>query len=125
MNLKYKNGFSFGFDETACKKCKGNCCRGQSGRIWLNQKEMEQIASFLKSNLIDFIEKYLEKSNNRYSIREHVVDDDYRCVFFDEERASCAIYHARPAQCKTFPFWDHFRNRPGIVLSDCPGIRMI
>ena len=123
MSILWKKGFPFGFDQSACKNCGGNCCRGKSGRIWLNQEEIRQIGSLLKINTIDFLAGYLDRFGNRYSIKERVVDKEFLCIFFNDETCSCLIYNSRPHQCRTFPFWDFYLDNPESVGSACPGIR--
>ena len=117
-----KAGFDFGFDPDACKDCPGYCCRGESGRIWLNQGEIFQISNFLKVNVADFIGDYLRQKDNRLSIRERFTGNDFECIFFERSRHQCSIYAVRPMQCRRFPFWDYFRNHKDQVIKECPGI---
>ena len=119
-----KNGFRFDFDSSACQECAALCCRGESGKIWVNHLEIENICKFLSINSIDLVQKYLYKINNRYSIKERLRLDDYECVFLTEgEQKSCSIYPVRPQQCQTFPFWDYYKRSKNQLLQDCPGVR--
>ena len=46
------------------------------------------------------------------------------CTFFDPEKRCCTIYEARPAQCKTWPFWNsNLESRASweALSPDCPG----
>jgi len=123
-NILYKDGFSFGFDPGACKKCSGICCCGESGYIWINQREIQIISNFLKINIVDFKNKYLNQIDNRLTIKEKIINDDYVCIFFDYITKKCSIYSVRPLQCKEFPFWNSFKDEYYIEIQQCPGIRI-
>ena len=43
--------------------------------------------------------------------------------YFNLEKKQCSIYHARPMQCRTFPFWDYFKENEEEVYKECPAIR--
>ena len=121
MSVLQRDGFDFSFDPDACRDCPGYCCYGESGKIWVNQQEIEQISSFLHKSIVSIIESYLERKDNRLSIRERFTALGFECVFFDNKKRQCSIYEVRPGQCRCFPFWEHFRkNREG--LKECPGI---
>ena len=46
-----KDGFKFGFDPNGCNSCKGNCCIGESGYIWINAQEMQALAIHLNLSI--------------------------------------------------------------------------
>ena len=123
MGIIRKHGFDFGFDSGACTDCPGYCCRGESGNVWINQREIHQICSFLKTNPIDFIQKYLNRIGNRFSIKERFTEHDFECVFFEGSQRQCSIYAVRPLQCRQYPFWEHFIKHKDQVIKECPGIR--
>ena len=53
------------------------------------------------------------------SLREK---SNYDCIFWDNH---CTVYHARPLQCSTFPFWDSVicsKEAWENTGKDCPGI---
>ncbi len=116
-----KEGFPYKFNPDACKKCEGNCCIGESGYIWVNSKEIKEIAEFLGIEEEIFKTKFLIKVGYRYSIKEKPYKGGFACIFFEN---GCKIYPVRPTQCRTFPFWDYFKNKPEEVLKECPGIIM-
>lgn len=120
--LIQKEGFSFRFGPEACMQCQGKCCNGDSGNIFVNRREIKAIAEFLGIETSRFIEKYLVKVSYRFSIKEIKTDRNYACIFFDTERNGCSIYPARPNQCRTFPFWRCFKERPGEAARECPGV---
>ncbi len=120
-NIK-KEGFAFAFDPKACETCAGNCCIGESGYIWLTPAEIGAIADFLQMEQEAFRAAYLRKVGYRQSLKERRNGTSYECIFFDPVHKRCAIYPVRPTQCRTFPFWDYFKNRIEEVEKECPGI---
>ena len=118
-----KDNFNFSFDPKACEECGGKCCRGESGYIWVNPIEIDKIARYLKLSSEEFKEIYLIKVGYKFSLKEKKLDEnDYACIFFNEKNKNCSIYDIRPAQCRTFPFWDFFKTHIDEVKRECPGI---
>ncbi len=123
MSISKNEEYCYSFDPTACETCGGKCCRGESGYIWAKRDEIIRMGDFLGIELNDFADKYLKKVKHRYSLREKkLAPDDYACVFFDEVKERCTIYPVRPLQCRTFPFWEQFKNNEDEVRRECPGI---
>ena len=121
-----KNGFNFAFTPSACDTCAGNCCIGESGYIWINKTEMLTLSEHLKISLDELKEKYLRKVGYKYSIKEKKLSaDNFACTFFDLKKKQCSIYEARPVQCRTFPFWDYFKNNEQEVFDECPAIKKL
>jgi len=125
MNIIRKEGFDFGFDPHGCDTCEGNCCIGESGNIWINKQEIENLSNHLDISLEELRFRFLEKRGYKYSIKEvKLSSNNYACVFFDLEKKQCSIYEARPIQCRTFPFWDYFKNHKEEVIKECPAIKV-
>ena len=125
-NLIKKEGFSYAFEASACDTCAGNCCIGESGYIWITLQEIEVLANHLKISQEELRKKYLNKIAYKYSIKEvKLAEDNFACVFFNLEKRQCSIYEARPTQCRTFPFWDYFKQNIEEVYKECPAIRTI
>ncbi|WP_041961773.1 YkgJ family cysteine cluster protein [Sulfurospirillum cavolei] len=116
------NAYPYAFDPNACETCQGNCCIGESGYIWVSTEEIEAIAAKLSLSKALFINNYLNKIRYRFTIKEVVHESGYACIFFDSHRKQCGIYEVRPKQCRTFPFWEHFKDNMNEVVSECPGI---
>lgn len=116
----YAGGLSF-----ECTQC-GHCCGGSPGFVWLTVEDMERMAEHLGLGFDDFTRTYVRRIGNRYSLVEK---GNYDCVFLmrDERgRAGCRIYHVRPMQCRTWPFWNDNLKSPGAwerAESNCPGMR--
>ena len=125
-NIIIKDGFDFSFDELKCGECEGVCCIGERGFIWLNSSEMKEIAKFLQINLDEFKDKYLKKVNYKYSIKEkRISEKNYECLFFDRKIGGCTIYNVRPKQCRTYPFWEYFKNNTDELMQECIAITEI
>lgn len=116
------SGYDYVFDENACKSCGGKCCTGESGYIFIDQNEIEQLAKHLNQSVDEFINTYLYKVGYRYSIKEKTHKNGYACVFFDN---GCSVYPNRPKQCRTFPFWDYFKTHKKELEQECPGIKFL
>jgi Fe-S-cluster containining protein len=120
--LMTEKGYDYSFNPNACESCGGNCCTGESGYIYLNQKEIEAIATFLELSIKDFKEEYLFKNGYKFSIKERIVGVSHDCIFFDRKINGCGIYPVRPTQCRTFPFWSYFKTHKDELQAECPGI---
>jgi len=86
---------------------------------------MEAIASFLNISLKRFKNNYVKKYYNGYSLKEIIKDKEHLCVFFNPDIKRCEIYPVRPKQCRTFPFWEHFKNNIEEVKKECPAIKIL
>lgn len=122
-NIIKQDGYSYSFDANACSACQARCCTGESGYIHVNSREIEDISKLLGLGIEDFTQNYLFKNGYKYSIKERKFGDSYECAFYNRETNGCAIYEVRPMQCRTFPFWDYFKNRVEELKLECPGVR--
>ena len=120
-----KDEFKFAFNPKACEFCDGRCCKGESGYIWLNPKEMQNISEFLGLAFEDFTKQYVKKVGYKYSLIEKKNNNEYECIFFDSKTNRCKIYEVRPTQCKTYPFWESFKKDYKEVKKECPGIILL
>ncbi len=115
--------YPYKFDAIRCASCEGNCCIGESGYIWITKEEIEKLALFLGQSVEKVVQNDLRKVGYKYSINEiKVSDDNFACKFFDLSKKQCSIYDVRPNQCKTFPFWDYFKENIEEVKQECPAI---
>jgi hypothetical protein len=85
----------------ACTRC-GHCCTGAPGFVWVNDDEIRAIADLLGESVEAMTAVHTRVAHRGRSLRERVNGD---CVFYDKA-AGCTIYEARPAQCRTWPFWE-------------------
>lgn len=94
----YENGLQF-----KCTGC-GLCCTGAPGYVWVSDKEIVEIANYLKLDLAEFISSYLRRVDGKFSLLEKQYSSSgYDCIFLKENK--CSIYSLRPTQCRTFPWW--------------------
>ncbi len=121
-DLMKEEGYPYSFNPLACESCEGRCCTGESGYIYVTMNEIEKISILLDMKIRDFASEYLFKKGYKYSIKEVMHNDSHECIFYDRESNGCKIYHARPSQCKTFPFWDYYKTRVDELKLECPGI---
>ena len=125
-NLIKKNGYNFSFNPSACESCAGNCCIGESGYIWINIVEIEALSKYLGLTLDNFREKYLFKVGYKYSIKEvELPNNSFACCLKKKKKRKCSIYDYRPTQCRTFTFWEYFKNNEKEVYKECPAIKNI
>ena len=104
-----------------CRMC-GDCCYGEGG-IYLEQREIDDIARFLEMTPDSFLSRYCEEKHGRYQLK---TGHDRFCVFFHKEKR-CLIHPVKPKLCILWPF------SPAIVSDKenwemakdaCPGINL-
>ncbi len=83
------------------------------------------IAEFLKLTVRQVRREYLKRVGLRTTIIEHQATKD--CIFLQNSagRRDCKVYHVRPNQCRTWPFWPENLANPGAwnkAARKCPGI---
>jgi Fe-S-cluster containining protein len=87
---------------------------------------MDRIAALLKLPFDEFTRTYVRRVGDRYSLREK---PNYDCVFLTRDasgKSGCAVYQARPTQCRTWPFWNDNLKSPSAwdrAATKCPGMR--
>lgn len=112
----YRDGLRF-----ECTRC-GNCCTGSSGTVTVNDAEIAALAACVEVDEAAFREQCTRvMSDGTVSLREK---PNYDCVFWARERG-CLVYEARPAQCRTWPFWGTkaaSRQRWDEEGRHCPGM---
>ncbi len=119
-----KNNFPYHFKSSACKTCGGKCCRGFGGYVWVSLEELEAMAITRRMELSLFARQYLRQVQGRLSLQEFVINGEHFCCFFDRIDRHCTIYQSRPEQCRTFPFWDKFKEDPRELFAECPGVSL-
>ena len=117
------SGFDFSFDESKCASCGGKCCVGESGYIWINEDEIANLSEFLGFSKEKFKELFLFKVGTKFSIKEKPYENGFACVFFDEKNKNCGVYEFRPAQCRSFPFWEHFKEHFDELEQECIAVK--
>jgi Fe-S-cluster containining protein len=93
----YRDGLRF-----TCTRC-GACCTGEPGFVWVTAEELAAIADFLGEKLEEVEALHTRRTTRgRRTLREKANGD---CVYYDRQ-AGCTVYSVRPAQCRTWPFWE-------------------
>ncbi len=109
----------------------GNCCTGPPGAVWFDDDEAAAMAAAVGLDEATFRDRYTRRIGRRQSLNEHKTEHGWDCVFLDRDTspgvALCKLYTARPAQCRTWPFWPELLESPEAwaaakVNTPCPGM---
>ena len=104
-----------------CSQC-GNCCTGNPGVVWVTDEEIREIAKVKGLTLGEMRIHHTRVIGSDVSLREFPNGD---CTFFDGATRKCTVYAARPAQCRTWPFWNSNLESPETwqrAKAICPGM---
>ena len=101
----------------------GKCCtsHGEYGFVFLTLEDRKRFAKYLKLTTSAFTRKYCQKYHGAFHLKEDGVNLD--CMFLKNKQ--CSVYEARPAQCRTWPFWPEVMSAKAWkkdVLEFCPGV---
>lgn len=79
----------------------GCCCkaRGPYGYVYLSLEDRRRLAAHLGLPTSSFTRRYCQRTDGEF----HLKEPDKDCRFLKDCR--CSVYAARPAQCRTWPFW--------------------
>ena len=110
----YQSGLRF-----TCTQC-GDCCTGEPGFVWVDDAELTAIAEFLGEPINEVRGLTTRAAARGRALREKANGD---CVFYEKGRG-CTVYPVRPAQCRTWPFWESNLASPETwrqTCEVCPG----
>jgi Fe-S-cluster containining protein len=110
----YQTGLRF-----TCTQC-GDCCTGAPGFVWVDDAELAAIAEFLGEPIEEVRGLTTRGTMRGRTLREKANGD---CVFYEKGKG-CTIYPVRPAQCRTWPFWESNVASPETwrqTCDVCPG----
>lgn len=100
-----------------CEVC-GACCR-VDGYVYLKKGELEAMAAYNSKTTKEFKNLFTEFRLFKGRV---IKQDPEGCVLLVDGR--CAVYDARPAQCREFPFWKHVNEEWWSYFRVyCPGVR--
>jgi Fe-S-cluster containining protein len=116
--LFYADGLRF-----SCTRC-SSCCRHESGFVYLSENDLSRLANEFGMDYTAFVKTWCRwipftRNRERLSLKEK---SNFDCIFWN---AVCTVYHVRPLQCRTFPFWDYILCSPQAWKNagkGCPGI---
>jgi Fe-S-cluster containining protein len=99
----------------------GRCClsRGSYGFVYLTLHDRQRLAKALKLTTAAFTRQYCGKTDDH----AHLKNPEKDCPFL--EGKGCTVYEARPAQCRTWPFWPENLTPKAWtqeVTAFCPGV---
>lgn len=94
------------FAEIDCLSC-ANCCKTTSPIF--RDIDIKRLATHLKMNEADFIERYLKMDNEG----DYVLQSS-PCAFLQEDN-TCSVYAHRPLACKEYPHTN--RKKMGQILT--------
>ena len=93
----YSEGLRF-----ECTQC-GACCSGEPGFVWVDDTEIAAMAGEMGLEIDAFEGKFVRQVGKDKSLIEYPDGD---CIMLDPRTRKCTVYHSRPIQCRTWPFWD-------------------
>ena len=106
--------------------CGASCAGPGEGYVWVTPPQISEISEHLHIPEGEVRRKYIRKVRGRFSLTEREGNKD--CVFLtfaDNGTRKCLIYPVRPAQCRTWPFWESNLKRPDswtLASLTCKGI---
>ncbi len=124
----YKDGIRF--------ECQGSgqCCvsHGEYGFVYVTAKDRRNMAKIRGIPTTQFTREFCLKEEGLYRLRDGEpinlspnpkAKPAKPCIFLENKR--CAVYLARPAQCRTWPFWPETMGAKAWkkdVEKFCPGV---
>ena len=102
-----------------CQRGCINCC-DQQGFVYLTEDDLTAAAKFTGMTRLQFEKKFVYRTRHFLRLRK---PRKSQCHFLLD--AGCAIHPAKPAQCRTFPFWPELvenRKSWNETAKYCPGI---
>ena len=87
-------------------------------------EELEIMAGTKKMAVALFSKQFVRQVQGRLALQERHIDGEHFCCFFDFIDCQCTIYQSRPSQCRTFPFWNQFKEDPQKLFLECPGVTL-
>jgi uncharacterized protein len=97
-----------------CTQC-GDCCTGAPGYVWVTDDELAAIARHLGQPVAEVRALHSRRARGRQTLREKANGD---CVLYDKQKG-CTVYPVRPAQCRTWPFWESNVETPDEWKKTC------
>lgn len=113
----FKDGVKF-----TCQSGCVRCCGGAPGDVFVDEKEIQQIATHLKMPIDEFDRSFVRHySSGKMSLTERRNGD---CILLADGKG-CSVYDVRPKQCRDYPFWPEVMKSPFAWIKEaqrCPGI---
>jgi len=98
QSMFYDEGLKF-----ECTQCH-SCCRHDPGYVFLSRLDLDRLVASCGLSEKEFIDRHCRwvdlGKGMVLSLKEK---KNYDCIFWD---GGCTVYHSRPVQCRTYPFWE-------------------
>jgi hypothetical protein len=86
-----------------CTKCPAFCCSIYE-RVQVTKRDITRLAKYFGVTFEQAQRRYTKKwENERILKRVKDVIFPETCMFLDQEKRGCTIYHARPGVCREYP----------------------
>lgn len=82
-----------------CQRCT-KCCQWE-GDVVLNEREVDEIAAFLKISVYDFVRDFTRVRENRQGLSLIDKEGTTECIMLDGQ--DCRLQEVKPQQCQGFP----------------------
>jgi Fe-S-cluster containining protein len=89
--------------------------------VWIDDQELAALAGAMGLPPEGFAKRFVRQVGARQSLTEYPDGD---CILLDPDTRRCSVYHARPQQCRTWPFWPQNLATPArweATCEQCPG----
>lgn len=113
----YSSGLRFECQKGCCK-----CCIGIGTYVFVTEDEIVDIAHELGIDPVLFRSVFTRAYGGGRTLTSTSVGE---CVLLNMTSGGCGVYNARPAQCRTYPFWTeivHSKSAWKQEANSCPGI---
>jgi Fe-S-cluster containining protein len=114
------NDFPQFVKQTVCLNCDG-CCRFKEGeQAWHAKIGIDEIYELRREKpglARQIFQKQRVTAGGFLQSRPQASGTGCRCVFFDDEKKLCSIYHGHPFECRLYPFI--IRRRGNEVVLSC------
>ena len=102
--------------------CQAGCtkCCQTKGFVYLTEKDLVQIAEFLRQSPEDFEKRHVYRTRHLLRLRK---PRGSQCHFLVD--SGCSIHPVNPVQCRVYPFWPELVEKPAAWRREsrrCPGI---
>jgi Fe-S-cluster containining protein len=95
--IKIKNDYN-------CGKCTAFCC--SYDHIEVSASDVRRLAKHFEISETAARERFTKVVEDGDRVLRHRKDEIFKtvCMFLDQEKRACTIYHARPGVCREYPY---------------------
>jgi len=87
----------------SCDKCPAYCCTYTD--IEITKFDVERLGRHFDLGYREAAKRFTKTDSEGKTLLRHRKDRifDSACMFLDQEKRQCSVYHARPGVCRKFP----------------------